>query len=407
MEQTKRLYEGNSYIKECQASVISEQVSGHEGLNQVVLDQTIFYPTGGGQPNDFGWINGIKVVDVYKKDGLIYHVLESPLNLENNVNEVSLRIDWERRFDHMQQHSGQHLLSRVFEILFEAETVGFHLGDEVVTIDINIEQLNEEMVKQVEELANKVVMENKRISVKRINSEKVDPEMKRKIPEPTEYLRMVEIADFDNCACSGTHLDYTAEIGIIKIIDWEKYKQKMRLSFVCGKRALAIFAKYQNELYSTAATLKTNWENINQNVTRILLEKEELERDLKELKTIMIANEINNFKDTARFNGNFYYYEKIYKNREFNELKQLAQGITGQNHAVVLLATIVNDRVQLLLQRSDGLDISMVDCLKIGLDIIDGKGGGNLKTAQGGGENIEKIDEALKKMRQLILNNIE
>jgi len=407
MEQTKHLYEEDSYLKECQANVLSIQASGYEGLNEVVLNQTIFYPTGGGQPNDIGWINGIAVLDVYRRDGLIYHVLESPLNLEITEMEASLRIDWERRFDHMQQHSGQHLLSRVFEILFEAETVGFHLGDEVVTIDINLEQLDEEMLKQAEEFANRVVMENKRISVKNIKSEKVAEEIKSKIPEVAEYVRLVEIAGFDNCACAGTHLDYTTEIGMIKIIGWEKYKQKTRLSFVCGNRALAVFTKFQNQLYTTAATLKTNWENVNQSVTRILLEKEELERTLKELKATIIANEIDSFKDTADFNGNFYYYEQTYDNREFNELKQLAQGITSQNNAVVLLATKINDRIQLLLQRSEGLDISMVDALKIGLEIIDGKGGGNTKTAQGGGESIEKIDDALKKMRQFIFDNIE
>lgn len=407
MEQTKRLYEDDSYLKECQANLISEQVSGYEGLNEVVLDKTIFYPTGGGQPNDFGWINGVAVVDVYKRDGIIYHVLESPLYIEDTNLEVSLRIDWERRFDHMQQHSGQHLLSRVFEILFEAETVGFHLGDEVVTIDLNMELFNEEMLKQAEKLANRVAMENKRISVRNIKSEKVDEEIKEKIPEITEFIRLVEISEFDNCACSGTHLDYTAEIGMIKIIGWEKYKQKTRLSFVCGNRALTTFANFQRELYSTSETLKTNWGNINQNVTRILMEKEELERSLRKLKETVIAAEISNFKNAAEFNKNFYYYEKIYENREFSELKQLAQGITGSNQAVVLLATIVNERVQLLLQRSDGVDISMVDSLKIGLEVIEGKGGGNTKTAQGGGENIEQIDEAVIKIRQFIFNNIE
>lgn len=407
MEQTKRIYEEDSYLKECQANLISEQVSGYEGLNEVVLDQTIFYPTGGGQPNDFGWINGVAVVDVYKRDGIIYHVLEDPLYIEDTNQEVSLRIDWERRFDYMQQHSGQHLLSRVFEILFEAETVGFHLGDEVVTIDLNMEIFNEEMIKQAEELANRVAMENKRISVRNIKSEKVDEDIKKKVPEITEFIRLVEISEFDNCACSGTHLDYTAEIGTIKIIGWEKYKQKIRLSFVCGNRALTTFANFQRELYSTSETLKTNWENVNKSVARILAEKEELEKSLKELKTTVIANEVSNFKDTATFNGNFYYYEKIYNNREFNELKQLAQGITGPNQAIVLLATIINGRVQLLLQRSDEVDVSMVDSLKIGLDVIGGKGGGNIKTAQGGGDYSEKIDEAIIKIRQFIFNNIE
>lgn len=404
MEQTKRLYEEDSYLKECQANLMSEQVSGYEGLNEVILDQTIFYPTGGGQPNDYGWINGVAVVDVYKRDGIIYHVLEAPLHIENTNKEVSLRIDWERRFDHMQQHSGQHLLSRVFEILFEAETVGFHLGEEVVTIDVNLEQFDEEMLKKAEELANRVAMENKRIIARNIKSEKVDEELKRKIPEITQYIRLVEINEFDNCACSGTHLDYTAEIGMIKIIGWEKYKQKTRLSFVCGNRAIATFTNFQKELYSTAATLKTNWENVNISVGRILMEKEELERSLKELKATIITNEISNFKDTASFNGTFYYYEKTYENREFNELKQLAHGITGTNQAIVLLATVINGRIQLLLQRSDELDISMVDALKIGLEVIDGKGGGNAKTAQGGGENVERLDEAIIRMRQFILD---
>lgn len=400
VKQTKKLYEENPYLKNVEARVLTEQVRGYDGLYEVVLDQTLFYPTGGGQPYDRGFINEVAVLDVYKTEGVIYHVLESSLN---NAEDVVLRLDWERRFDHMQQHSGQHVLSRAFEIILEAETVGFHLGEELVTIDLTIDSLNESMLNSVEALANSIITENRRIAKNNIKEDKIPEEVKKKIPELDKYVRIVEIDDFDYCACSGTHPDTTAEIGLIKILGWEKYKQKVRLSFVCGNRAIATMDKFQKQLYDTAAILKTNWEDVKNNVSRILAEKEEAEKRLRDLSSKLLGYEVDELLKEAEYNGHFYYLEKTFENRDFNEIKHLAEGVIKEGAFVALFTNKTAEKVQFLLQRSEGIDIPLNECLKHGLEVIEGKGGGNPKVAQGGGAKVENMQLALERMRKCIV----
>lgn len=404
MEQTTKLFEKDPYLKVSEAKVLFEQVRAYDGLIEVVLDQTIFYPTGGGQPHDTGYINNASVLDVYKQEGVIYHVLGESLN---GAEGVRLAIDWERRFDHMQQHSGQHILSRAFEIILDAETVGFHLGEEYVTIDLTIEDLTIEAVKAVEELANKIIMENRKITKENVKADKLTEDIRNKIPELEEYVRLVKISDFDNCACAGTHPNSSSEVGVIKILGWEKYKQKTRLSFVSGNRALKVLSRFHQELLETAAILKTNLLDVKTNVNRLLDEKLELEKKNRDQQAKLLEYEVDEIKKSAQFINGTYYVEAVFQNRDFNEVKRIADGLIQSSSFIVLLATLTAEKVQFLVQRSDDLEIKANEVLKLGLEIIQGKGGGNPKTAQGGGANVAKTDQSIAEMRKAILANVE
>ena len=201
----------------------------------VVLDQSAFYPTTGGQPHDTGTLSDRQVVDVIEResDGAVLHVLDAPLAAGA---QVSGSVDWARRLDHMQQHTGQHVLSAAFVRLFEIATVSFHLGTELSTIDLTGTP-GAEVIARAEDEANRVVWENRPVSIRFVGAEEAAKLPLRKEPVRGGTLRLIEIEDFDLSACGGTHVTRTGAIGIIAVQGWERYKGGTRVSFVCGGRA--------------------------------------------------------------------------------------------------------------------------------------------------------------------------
>jgi len=401
MEKTKKLYEENPYVKEFQAKVIEEvQVENHY---EVVLDQTAFYPTGGGQPCDVGTLSGIPVQDVFKKNGVIYHVLSSSLE---GKGEVTGLIDWQRRFDYMQQHSGQHILSRAFEILYKIDTVGFHLGEEFVTIDLQIDQLSEEMIEKVEHLSNQIVMENRAIHKYLLSPDQMTEQAIAKIPELDDYVRLVDIAHFDSCPCAGTHPNYTGEIGLIKVLGTEKIRNNIRLTFVCGYRALNYFHRIQLELANIASLLKTNWVNIKEKTEFLMEERNQFEAQIKSLKLEILPYQIENWRQKAESIGEAYLVEAVLENKEMQEIKKWMQEIVQSPSYIVLFTMKSKDKVQFLLQRSENVNLSMNDVLKLGLETVHGKGGGNPKVAQGGSSETMNMDDALNQMKEYITRQL-
>lgn len=227
---TKRLYYNDSYLLSFDARLVRQEL--RENGAAVVLDESAFYPTSGGQPHDQGSINGVPIIDVVDEGEEVIHILKQPLPHDTTI--VECRIDWARRFDHMQQHAGQHILSACFEQLFDAETVGFHLGQEVVTVDIAKDSLSKEEADQVENMANDNIYANKEIKAYFVEQEDVPSIPLRKPPTVTENIRIVEVDEFDYSACGGTHPARTGEIGMIKIRRWEKSRGNLRVEFVCG-----------------------------------------------------------------------------------------------------------------------------------------------------------------------------
>lgn len=226
---TNKLYENDSYCREFTADVLSCEAEA-EGY-VVVLNQTAFYPEGGGQPCDLGTLGGATVLDVQERDGLILHRVDKPLQ-----GSVTGQIDWARRFDLMQQHSGEHLISGTAHRLFGCENVGFHMGAELITIDFD-RVVSMEDLARVEALVNEAIWSNLQTRVRYYASEALCPEDYRSKKLIAGRLRLVEFPGVDLCACCGTHVAYTGEIGMVKLLSVAKFHQGVRVELVCGKRA--------------------------------------------------------------------------------------------------------------------------------------------------------------------------
>jgi len=224
---TDRLYYHDSYLTEFRARVIESSPD----LRRVYLDRTAFYPTSGGQPFDIGTLGGARVSDVIDEDDRVAHVLDSPLA----ETEISGVIDWQRRFDHMQQHTGQHLLSAVLIDLFDAPTVSFHLGAESSNIEVS-SLLEPEQIQKAEQRANQVVYENRPVDVSFRDSS--DDLGLRKPTDREGTIRIVSIKNLDRSACGGTHVRATGEIGSLLIRKQEKIRGNLRIEFLCGMRAV-------------------------------------------------------------------------------------------------------------------------------------------------------------------------
>ncbi|MBQ1372482.1 MAG: alanyl-tRNA editing protein [Oscillospiraceae bacterium] len=226
---TTKLYESDSYCKEFNAEVLSCEAAG-EGY-AVVLNQTAFYPEGGGQPCDLGTLGNATVLDVQEREGVIRHRVDRPLQ-----GSVTGQIDWARRFDLMQQHSGEHLVSGTAHRLFGCENVGFHMGAELITIDFD-RVLRMEDLARVEALVNKAIWDNLSTQVRCYDSEALCSENYRSKKAIAGRLRLVEFPGVDLCACCGTHVAATGEIGMVKLLSVAKFHQGVRVELVCGKRA--------------------------------------------------------------------------------------------------------------------------------------------------------------------------
>lgn len=239
---TERLYYKDSHMSEFSARVLS--ACEEDGKFAVTLDKTAFFPEGGGQSSDTGFIDGVRVYDVQIRDGVIYHYTEKPLE---NGKEVTGIIDFDRRFRNMQNHSGEHIISGIVHRLYGFENVGFHLGDEM-TVDFDGE-LTRKQLDEIETLANRAVYENLPVRAYFPGKDELSSLCYRSKKEISEELRIVEIEGVDVCACCAPHVNYTGEIGIIKILDFFKNKGGVRLFVKCGEDALSDYRdKYKNTL---------------------------------------------------------------------------------------------------------------------------------------------------------------
>lgn len=238
---TVKLYEQDAYIKEFTATVVSCEET--KGGYAVVLDKTAFFPEGGGQAPDKGTLNGVAVLDVQIKEEIIVHTVASPLNAGSTVTGV---LDWETRFDRMQNHTGEHLVSGVIHKLFGYNNIGFHMNDQLVTLDVD-GTLNGEQVALVEQTVNKALYENRKVTPWFPNPEELKSYDYRSKLDLTQGVRLVEIDGYDVCACCAPHVARTGEIGVIKIIDFYPNKQGTRVEMLCGKRAFADYSSlHQN-----------------------------------------------------------------------------------------------------------------------------------------------------------------
>ena len=391
-EGTKRLYFENPYQIEFEARVV-ERLSWRE-KPAVVLDQTCFYPESGGQPSDRGTLNGIEVLGVLEEDSKILHLLEDDIS----AGEVKGKIDWQTRFDFMQQHAGQHILSQSFHELYQAETLSFHLGEVTSTVEIDLRKVAEEEVERVETRANDIVFQDREIKSYFIPEEKISSIPLRKSPKKKGLIRVVEVSDFDYSACGGTHPSKTGEVGLIKILKWEKIRNNVKFEFVCGQRASKDYA-WKNRDLRELSNMFTVSER------EVLTSVEKLQSDLKSQrkKTRKMQERVSQYEAQEIIrNTEGRIIKDVFTGRTPDEVRCLALNIIKKGDFIVLYALREGERGHLVFACSENLKCDMRELVPLVSPLIKGKGGGNPSLVQIGAEEAENLELALDKAYEFI-----
>jgi alanyl-tRNA synthetase len=400
---TDHLYYQDSFLYEFEAE-IRESVVTHDSRPALILDRTAFYPTSGGQVFDTGWIAAdgapkLRVVDVAEQeDGTILHMLESPASVEKGT-RVRGVIDAERRHDHMQQHSGQHILSAAFVRLFEIPTVSFHMGAEYCSIDLDTKTLTSQQVEAAEALATDVLTENRPVEIRYVTQEEARGLGLRKLPPvEREKLRLIDIREFDLTACGGTHVRSTAQIGSILLRKTEKVRQGWRVEFVCGKRAVATARRDYTTLAEAAGLLSSQ-------LSEVPLQLRKLQEDLRASRkgTERLLGEIAELSalqilaDSAEVGGRKVVMRN-FADRDLTFIKLLAQKLTRQSTNVIALLAATSGPAALVFACSSGMPLDMGALMKEALEKLGGRGGGAKDMAQGGPQRVEGIDAVLSEL---------
>ncbi|CAM5211938.1 Alanyl-tRNA synthetase OS=Ureibacillus acetophenoni OX=614649 GN=SAMN05877842_11289 PE=4 SV=1 [Ureibacillus acetophenoni] len=391
-------YYQDSMIREFKANVERSGVE-EDGRPYVVLSNTAFYPTGGGQPHDTGVINGVRVIDVEKVENEIRHYLEG--DSVTLTGEVTGILEWDRRFDHMQQHCGQHILSATFVELFDFATVSFHLGSEIVTIDLNTDSVTEEQLALVEKRANEIILENRPIETKWITKEELSEYPLRKDVSVEEDIRLVIIPDYDYNGCGGTHPTSTGQVSLLKIMGTEKMKKNIRVSFVCGNRVLKQLSMRKRVLSEVARNLSVPEEEAAVALQKVMKDAKSTEKSLGEAQDALLVFEAKELVTNSRENN---IVAANFENRTVQTLQKLGRAIVADNQDVVALLVSENEgKLQFVAAKGAKFGLSMKEVSTKVLPLINGKGGGNDALVQGGGEKIISAESLLNEMKNVLL----
>ena len=421
---TERLYYQDAYLKTFTARIV-EQLA-HEGRPAVVLDRTAFYPTGGGQPNDRGKLNDTLVLDVIERqaDGAIVHVLSTPIlpspyegkeiHLPSpyegegsgmRVNDqLTGELDWPRRFDLMQQHTGQHILSQAFIVAADAETIGFHLTEDNLTIDLDRRNLPPEAIDRAEELANQIVFEDRPVKPRFVTAQELAQMPLRKSPKVEREIRIVEVQDFDWSPCGGTHVARTGQIGLVKIVKLERTSDALRVEFKCGQRALLDFRRKNNILSQVAGTLSIGYTELDQAIARMQADGKELHKKLADAESKLLAYEAIELDAAAQERGEFRLITAVWNERDAAHLRTLVKKLTAKPKTIVLLASS-GTQPKFVFARSSDLALDLVPLVRGAIERIGGKGGGGKPDfAQGGGPpaSEEQVRAVIESIIQLV-----
>ncbi len=376
-----KLYYADAYCRRFAARILEKEET--ERGPAVRLDRTPFYPTSGGQPHDLGMLGDVRVLDVWTNDaGEVWHLLER--RLPERVTEVQGEIDWQRRFDHMQQHSGQHLLSAAFIRLLDAPTVGFHLGSADSTLDLDFAELSRESAFKVEDEVNRIVWEDRPVVARFVTEEELARLALRRDPQVTGDVRVVTVEGYDATPCGGTHVTRTGEIGMLKITGVERYKGGTRVTFVCGRRALEDYRRALQTLQQASLELTVGQDQLPGAVIRLREEGREMRYMLNKARDALLdveAEELWTALEPLEGERVLVHY---WPERPFEELQGLASRLRERPATLVLLAGGENG-VRVVCARSDDLAArNAAEILRAAVGALGGRGGGSPVMAQGG-----------------------
>jgi alanyl-tRNA synthetase len=397
---TKRLYYSDSKLREFEAEIVAQKPVEREikeARQAVRLDRTAFYPTSGGQPHDVGTLNGTPVLDVWEDDqGDIWHGISRPLAAESGA--VVGSIDWIRRFDHMQQHSGQHLLSAAFDAELGARTVGFHMSDEESTVDLDVSDLTWETVFRVEDAVNGMIWADHPVEIRMIAQSQVDDVDLRKPPTVTGTIRVITMGPYDASACGGTHVTRTGEVGAVKVVNFTNYKGGSRVTFVCGGRALRHYQVLLRDAESASLRLSVATSALPEAVDRLQAEIKSTQRTLREIRAQWAALEADQLWNQADLVDGVHVVVAQWADRDFEDVRTTALRLRERPKTIALLAA-TGQGVRLVSVCSDDLpDVDAVELLNQALAPLGGRGGGSPTLAQGGAppHDPESVLDALR-----------
>jgi alanyl-tRNA synthetase len=426
MPATERLYYQDSRLLEFDARV-SSLSELDDGQIAVTLDRTAFYPTGGGQPTDTGTLGDARVVDcIDAEDQGVLHVIQGPAPEVGD--SVHGKIDWLRRLDHLQQHTGQHILSAAFVQLFDAPTLSFRVLDHECEIDVALVDPTGERVEQAVDLANRIIWECRPISIRQVTSAEAVAMPLRKEPAREGELRIIEIHDFDLTPCGGTHARSTGEVGVISVRSWERAKGLTRVHFMAGVRAVADYRKANHSAREVAALFSAGREDSPALVARLVEENKRLRRrngELEQLACRVEAEEllrgsrsglvrsvtlndpgsISTVSEGGIDRRGTRVIAEVFEDRDADSLKHLALALIAHPHTVALLGSRDGDLARLVFARSADASGDMNTLMRAACLLIDGRGGGKPDMAQGGGKNMAAVDQAIRSTAQGLIES--
>ena len=375
---TTRMYFTDAQLAEFDATVVSSEPAGDHF--DVVLDRTAFYPTSGGQPHDTGELAGARVVDVRDDDaGVITHVVDAPLAAGAPVHG---RIDWPRRLDHMQQHTGQHVLSAAFDRLLNVRTTSFHLGAETATIDL-AREVSPDEIARAEAEANRIVWDARPVRVRFVSAEEAARLPLRKEPVKTGELRLVEVTDFDLSACGGTHVPHTAVIGGIAVAGWERFKGATRLTFVCGGRALRAHGALRDIVVGATRALSVLPGELVAGIERLQADLKAGAREAKRLHEELAVFRAEKLCENAPTIGPVRGVLSQQPGSDAAALKAMAAAVAAKPGFVVVL-TGDGHPTPVVVARSADVAMDAGAWMKGATAALGGRGGGRPEMAQGG-----------------------
>lgn len=405
MSKTERLYYHDSRLLEFDARVVGVS-ERDDGAIAITLDRTAFYPTGGGQPNDTGTLGDARVVDCLDVDeeGVLHIIQGAAPDVGDSVHG---KIDWLRRLDHLQQHTGQHILSAAFVKLFDAPTHSFRVLEHECEIDVALEDPSDERIERAVDLANQVIWECRPIEIRNVSSEEAASLPLRKEPAREGELRLIEIGDYDLTPCGGTHAKSTGEVGVIAVKSWERAKGLTRIKFMAGLRVVSDYRKANRTAREVAELFSAGREDSPPLIAGLISENKKLTRRVRELGDVACkveAEELLNSRSEVdhrppasdQTGTGIRVITKVFEDREAESLKHLALALIAHPGVIALLGSRDENAARLVFARSPDASGDMNSLMRKSCEVIDGRGGGKPDFAQGGGRNIEKLLEAIE-----------
>jgi alanyl-tRNA synthetase len=420
---TERLYYEDSHLTEFDA-VVTTSAPADGGRTAVTLDRTAFYPTGGGQPTDTGALGAARVVECAEaEDGSVLHFVEG--SAPGAGESVRGRIDWPRRLDHMQQHTGQHILSQAFVELFGAQTRSFRMLSADSEIDVELDSPSDEKVERAVSRANEIIWDDRAVRVHNVTPEEAARMPLRKDSAREGELRVIEIEGFDFSPCGGTHARRTGEVGLIAARQWERAKGLVRVTFVAGRRALEDYRRANRTARAVAALFSTARDEAADAASRLQEENKLLQRRLRAAEELAARAEARELLEeaegdgergrrgngetlksaageaatggvTTKTTGGSRVVARVFEGRDAESLRRLAAALAAHAGVVALLGARDEAGARLVFARSSDSGADMNALMREACQLLEGRGGGRPDMAQGGGPRADKLSEAIE-----------